>query len=309
MIRIWSAPFALLNYAVIGWIMGRGQAVTALVIQVIGNGLNIVASIILVLSLQMGVVGAAFASVLAELVTACLGVLLVGRTIAYWPSARILDATQLRRMFRVNGDIFVRSLFLFMALALFTRIGTDFGPAVLAANAILLGIFQTSAAGLDGISAAAEQLVGHAVGARSRSAFLRAVRMSLVWGASTALVLAVLLMWGTEPLVAMSTKDPEVVMASAAYGFWVPIALLASALAYQMDGIFVGATWSKSMRNIMIASALVFAISAYSLSWYLGNHGLWAALVIFLLMRGVMAASHMKRRLATEMQPEKYNSA
>ncbi len=301
-VRIWSAPFTLLNYAVVGWVMGRGQAMTALIVQLVGNGLNIAASFVLVIGLRMGIQGAALASVLAEVVTAALGAFLVAWTSLPWRSQAILDVERLARMLRVNADIFVRSLFLFLALALFTRFGADFGPATLAANAILLGIFQTSAAGLDGISAAAEQLVGRAVGANSLSAFRKAVRASLAWGTIVALALAAFMVAGIGPLIAISAKAPDVVQAASEYRSWVPVALLASVLAYQMDGIFVGATWSREMRDIMLMSALTFAVSAYWLSIHFGNHGLWAAFILFLVMRGVLAAFRLSRNLSTAAQ-------
>ncbi len=165
-------------------------------------------------------------------------------------------------MISLNRDIMIRSFTLLAAFALFTRQGAQFGTVTLAANAVLMNFFMIGGFFLDGFATAAEQLAGRAVGARYAEAFRRAVRLTLVWGlALAAIVSLATLAFGTE-LIAVITTAEDVRAAAATYLPWAALTALSGVLAFQMDGVFIGATWSRDMRNMMLASFVVFTGSA-----------------------------------------------
>ena len=184
-IRIWSAPFALTNYAVLGWLLGTQRARHALVLQVALNGINIVLDLLFVVGLGYTIAGVAAASLLAEMAAAALGLGLCAHLLrgmgGRWSRARLLARDALVRLFRVNRDIFIRTLTLIFAFAYFTARGAQFGETTLAANAVLMQFQNILSFGLDGFAHAAETLVGSAVGARDRRAFAAAVRTSTIW--------------------------------------------------------------------------------------------------------------------------------
>lgn len=298
--RIWSAPFALTNYAVLGWVIGRGEGVTGLLLQMLLNGLNIALAIFLVLSLGWGIAGVGFASVLAEAVTAAAGLGLAGWKLSRSPLpawSTIFDLARLRRMMAVNSDMMIRSFSLIFSFAYFTRQGAKFGDVVLAANAILMHLFLVGGYFLDGFATAAEQLAGRAVGARYRPAFERVVRLTTIWGLATAAILAALLYLAGPALIDMMTTADAVRGVGRQFLVWAALTPIAATIAFQMDGIFIGATWSRDMRNMMLLSVLVYLIACLILTPPFGNHGLWAALIIFLSARSVTFHLRMRKLL------------
>lgn len=289
-VRIWASPFALVNFVLLGWLLGLGRSPTVLAVQTLYAGLNIVLSVWFVLGLDWGVGGVAWASVLAELVTVLVQVPLVLRLAPLHarPSrAHIFDWTGFSRLVGVNRDIMIRSFALLFAFAFFTRQGAQFGEVTLAANAVLMHFFMLSSYFLDGFATAAEQLAGRAVGARFRPAFERVVRLTTVWGLTVALVLSALVALLGPSVIELMTTAPEVRATAHRYLVWAALTPLIATIAFQMDGIFIGATWSRDMRNMMLLSVLVYLIAWYVLTPLFGNHGLWAALLIFLGARSI----------------------
>jgi len=301
-IRLLAAPFTLANYALLGYLLGRGEGALALLLQLVLNGINIVLSVYLGLNLGWGVAGVAWGTFGGELTAMLLGLTIVLRRFAKAPRLRrdhLFDGKAFARMISLNRDIMIRSFTLLAAFALFTRQGAQFGTVTLAANAVLMNFFMVAGFFLDGFATAAEQLAGRAVGARYVEAFRRAVRLTLVWGfALAALVSLVTLVFGTE-LIAIITTAEDVRAAAATYLPWAALTALSGVLAFQMDGVFIGATWSRDMRNMMLASFLVFAAALYLLAPVFGNDGLWAALHIFLLCRGVSLFATLRLRVRT----------
>lgn len=299
-IRILAAPVSLTNYALLGYVLGRGEGLTGLLLQLLLNGTNIGLSILLGLVFGWGIEGVAWATVLAEAVAAACGLaFVIGR---FWnrlrlPSHRLLNREALIRMFAVNGDIMVRSFLLLAAFALFTRAGAQLGEVPLAANAILMNFFMVAGFMLDGFATAAEQLAGRAIGARYRPAFVMAVRLTGVWGiAIAALLSATALIFG-DVLVAAMTTSSEVRAASSDFLPWAALTALSGVAAFQMDGVYIGATWSRDMRNMMLLSFVVFAAVLQPFGSIWGNHGNWAALHLFLLMRGITLYAIFPARL------------
>jgi multidrug resistance protein, MATE family len=306
-IRIWATPFALANYVVLGWLIGRAEAGTGLLLQTLLNGLNVALSLYFVLVLDWGVPGVALATLIAEAVTAATGAALVLARLpraARPPLAYVADLAAVRRMLAVNRDMMIRSFALLFAFAFFTRQGVQFGEVVLAANAILMHFFMLGSYFLDGLAAAAEQLAGRAVGARYRPAFVRAVKLTALWGLVLGASLSLVYFAAGTTVIDIMTTAPEVRETARRYLVWAALTPLAGAIAFQMDGIFIGATWSRDMRNMMLLSLLVYLAAWAALTPVWANDGLWAALLIFLGARSVTFALRMRIRLPQTFPPE-----
>jgi MATE family multidrug resistance protein len=191
----------------------------------------------------------------------------------------------------------IRSFTLLFAFAFFTARSAAAGDVILAANEILLNLTIVAAFFLDGLAAAAEQLAGRAVGARYRPAFERSFRLVVLWGVGVAIAIS-LFLWlaGSEIVDAMTTSE-EVRQMARMYLVWAALFPIVGTLAYQFDGIFIGATWSRDMRNMMLLSVVVYLVAWACLEPALGNHGLWAALLLFLSARSVTLYWRMRRLL------------
>lgn len=289
-IRFLGSPFSLLNYTLLGMLLGTGRAVSTLFLQVLINGINIALSIWLGLVLGWGIAGVAWATVLGEAIVAIGAFIWVrgGFDPAYAPSrAQVLDRTAFTRLLHVNRDIMIRSFALVTAFFMFTRIGAQFGTDTLAANAILMNFFLLSAYFLDGLSAASEQLAGRAVGANARHAFWAIVRKTSMFGFALSFVAAAAIVLFGGAAIDFMTTVPEVREVARKYLYWTALTSLTGVLAFQMDGVYIGATWSVEMRNMMLLSLAVFLALGYGLTPYFGNHGLWLALNAWLALRGL----------------------
>ena len=291
-IRIWSAPLALANYVMLGWLIGQARAVLALAVQFAINIINMAATVLLVLGLDAGIAGAAVAAVVAEAVGLVLGIL-IARRLAHHPlnvpRAALLDRARLVRMVTVNRDIMLRTAALITAFLFFTAQGARSGDVILAANAVLNNFLLISAFFLDGLANAVEQLCGHAYGGRDRGAFTGAVRVVLRWGFGFALaVSAIFALFGPWLIHAM-TASPDVRQIAQAYLWFVVVSPLLAVFAFAYDGIFIGATWARDMRNLMLLSLLIFLGTWFALRVF-GNAGLWTAFLVFYAARGGLQA-------------------
>ncbi|TCL75520.1 MATE family efflux transporter [Rhizobium sp. BK251] len=288
-IRILAGPMALANYAILGFVLGRGQGSIGLLLQTIINGINIVLSILLGLVHGWGVAGVAWGTVIGETAGALAGLIIVlygfGRTNRPgW--AEILSRHRLAELFALNRDILIRTFVLLGAFTLMTRIGTGFGAVTLAANAVLMNFFLLSGYYLDGLANAAEQITGRAIGAGYRPAFDRGLKLTAVWSFGLAAAATLFFLLAGSSLVAGLTTSPEVREIAGIYLPWAAVTGLTGALAFLMDGVFIGATWSKDMRNRMLLSFVGYLIALAIFVPLFGNHGLWFALNSFLLFRG-----------------------
>jgi len=299
MIRALSAPAALANYAILGYVLGRGMGGTGLLLQTVINGTNIVLSILLGLWLGYGLEGVAWATVIAEITGCAAGLLVIHRNFdrAHAPTwKQIIDRASILRLMSLNGDIMIRSFALITAFAWFTRLGTGFGETTLAANAILMNFFMVAGYYLDGFATAAEQLAGRAIGARYRPAFDKAVRLTVFWGFALAgFTTGFFLVFGDAVIGLMTTLE-SVRLEAGSYLFWAALTAVAGVLAFEMDGVFVGATWSRDMRNMMLLSLALFIALSIGLTRIWGNEGLWISLNIFLAARGLTLLAILPRR-------------
>ncbi len=306
-IRILVTPVSLLNYALLGFFLGRGQSGVGFALQLLLNGTNIGLSVFLGLSLGWGVEGVAWATVIAELVAALCGagLLLAGRKnqVLRLDRRRLLDAKALTRTFAINGDIMIRSLVLSAAFALFARAGAQLGDLQLAANAVLMNFFMLMAFMLDGLATAAEQLAGRAIGARYRPALERAVGLTAIWGFAIAAVLSAATLIFGEFVIAFVTTSPTVREVAGEFLFWAALTAISGVAAFQMDGVYIGATWSRDMRNMMLMSFAIFIAGLLLFTPVWGNHGIWAALHLFLLVRGATLYAIYPSRLKRSFAP------
>ena len=302
-IRIWSAPASLANYVLIGWFLGMQNARGPLYLLLVINITNIVLDLVFVLAWHMDVAGVALASVVAEYLGMLVGLWLLRRELrgcaGRWRMAAMLAWHKLRELVVVNVNILIRTLCLIFSFAFFTAQGAKQGDVVLAANAVLMNFQTFMAYGLDGFAHAAEALVGRAVGQRNASAFRRAVYTAGLW--SLLVAVAFVGVYGVGGVwVINGLTDIEAVRQTAyVYLPWLILAPLLSVWGYLYDGIFIGATRSVEMRNTMLLSTVVFFLPAWYVLQPWGNHGLWAALMVFMVARGVtMAVSYglMRRR-------------
>jgi len=292
-IRVLSAPLSLANYALLGFVLGRGQGMTGLFLQAVINGVNIVLSIVLGLGLGWGVAGIAWAAFTGETVGMLTGLLLVVSRFdrRERPSrAEIFARERMRALFSLNRDIMIRTFVLIGAFAIMTRIGSSMGPLVLAANAVLMNIFLVAGYYLDGIANAAEQLVGRAFGANFRPAFDRAVKLTMLWSFGLGVVTTLLFLLFGENIIGFLTTTESVRAEAVKYLPWAALTAITGALAFQMDGVFIGATWSAAMRNMMLAAFVGYIAAIGLFVPLLGNHGLWLALNLFLAFRGIFLA-------------------
>ena len=287
-VRIWAAPATLANYALLGWFIGLGRTDIGLALQLILNITNAVLDVIFVLGLGWDVRGVAFGTTLAEYTAATAGVVIAVRHLrgigGQISLSRVLSPAQLKRAFLVNGDIMIRSLALITVFVWFTSQSARQGDATLAGNSILMQFIVACAYFLDGLAFAAEALVGRAMGAAQRHGLTVAARLTTLWAAGVAVLLAAVLGLFGPLFIDGLTVDVTARMAARAYLPWAAAAPLLGVWAFQLDGIFIGATRSADMRNAMLMSLAIF-LGAWWLLQPLGNMGLWAAFYVHYLAR------------------------
>jgi len=288
-IRVWSAPAIIALYAVTGWLIAQERTAAVLAVQVVMNALNVGLDLWFVLGLGWGVEGVARASFAAEWSGLVLGLWLCRAAFGVpawrdWP--RVFDRARLRRMAGVNRDILLRSLMLQAIFVSFLFVGAGFGDVTLAANQVLMQFVHITAYGLDGFAFAAEALVGQAVGrgdvARLRRGALLAAAQGLVVTAALALAFAA----AGGAIIDLMATAPEVRAAARGYLGWMALAPVLGLAPWMLDGIFIGATRARDMRDMMALSLLVYVVAVLALVPGLGNHGLWLALLISFVARG-----------------------
>ncbi|MBB2719067.1 UNVERIFIED_ORG: MATE family multidrug resistance protein [Rhizobium etli] len=298
-IRILAAPAALANYAILGFVLGRGRGGVGLLLQALINGINILLSIYLGLSLDWGVAGVAWGTLAGEVAGTLTGLFIVLGGFAKserpaWPE--VFSRHRLAELFALNRDILIRTFVLIGAFAIMTRIGTGFGAVTLAANAVLMNFFLLSGYYLDGLANAAEQITGRAVGARYRPAFDRGLKLTILWSFGLAAIVSAFFFLAGPWLISLLTTSPEVRQAAATYLPWAAVTGLTGALAFLMDGVFIGATWSADMRNRMLMSFAGYLAMLAVFVPLFGNHGLWLGMNAFLLLRGFFLVMLVKPR-------------
>jgi MATE family multidrug resistance protein len=288
--RIWAAPFALANYVVLGWLLGTQRVRLALATQVFINSVNIVAVLLYVYVFKWGIAGIGAATASADVLGFALGAALLWhlreRGLAPLTRTALLDAAALKRLVALNRDIFLRTLCLLGSFGWFAHLGARQGDTTLAANALLLNFQTFMAYGLDGFAHAAEALVGAAIGARDRHAFRQAVKVTMFWSGLGALGFA-LVYWSAGTWIIERLTDQAAVRFTAeTYLPWAALSPVISVWGFLLDGVFIGATRTRELMVSMTLSFAVFVAASWAFMTLYGNHGLWAALLVFMAVRG-----------------------
>ena len=304
-VRVWAAPAALANFALIGWFIGMQNTRAPLYVMLTTNLINIALSVLFVVGLGYRAGGVAAASVIAEYAGLGVAAWLARRALAGFEGTlrreQVLDPARLRRIVTVNANLLLRTLSLMFVFGFITAQGARQGTAILAANAILLNFQYFMAYALDGLAHAAEALVGRALGEGNRAGLERAVGLSLLWSGAVALSFAAVYLVAGRSIIGLLTSQPALIDLTASFLPWIVVSPLVSFWSFLFDGVFVGATWATAMRNTMAFSAFVVFLPAFYLSQLagLGNHGLWLAFVVFMTARAVTMGRVYGRRLRT----------
>lgn len=297
-IRIWGAPATIALYALTGWLIAVERTRGVLVLQLVMNSINIVLDIWFVLGLGWGVEGVAIASLIAEYSGLALALWLCRSALpraALKDRARLLAPDKLKRMLTVNTDIMIRSVLLQASFTTFIFLGAGQGDVTLAANQVLLQFLEITAYALDGFAFSAEALVGQAVGAKRRDLLRRSAVLSSQWAVGGSVLLGVAFWLGGPAIIDVMTTAPDVRLEARAYLPWLAIGPAIAVASYMFDGIFIGATLTREMRLAMLQSVALYVLALLVLLPSLGNHGLWAALMILNGVRGLTMARYYPR--------------
>jgi multidrug resistance protein, MATE family len=311
-IRIWSAPAALANYAILGYLLGRQRARTALLLQAAINLVNVAVALTLVLKLHWGVAGIATATMTAEWLGFFLGgaiMLASGARPNHLRWSELVDGPSLRRLFALNRDILLRTLSLVAAYAWFTRTGARSGNAVLAANAVLINFLWIAGYGLDGFANATEALVGEAIGAGRVADFRAVLKASSVSAFTVAAAISLLYLVFGHSIIAVFTNQEQIRVLAAQFLPWLVVLPLVAVWSFLLDGVFIGATRAQELRDSMVISLAGFLGLAVVLTAYFGNHGLWCAMLAFMLLRAITLAFRLpameRKSFAVDASPIK----
>jgi len=289
-IRYWSAAPWLFGSVLTGWLVGRRQVRAVLAVEVGSNLVHIALDLTLVLGLGLGVAGVATATLVSEtLKFAALAVMAARqpparRALAVLRHRATWAAGEIGALLRLNRDLFARTVLLMAAVTLLTRVGTRQGAEVLSANAIMYQLFMLSALMLDGFESAAQVLCGEALGAGDRARFERLVRAIMAWGMGFAVAITTVYAVAGGPLAATFSTAPEVVATVLRYRWWLVALPVAGLASFVLDGVFIGASWTRAMMLTM-AAALAGYVALLWLGRDWGNDGLWLAYVSFFLFR------------------------
>lgn len=295
-VRIWGAPAALLNFAFLGWFFGLGDMRLPVLLQLAINLMNVALSLFFVLGLDWGVEGVAAATAVSEWFGVALGLFLARRVLRQKggiaaPLDRVFSGIAIWRLMAVNRDIFIRSACLLAAFAHFKATGAEIGTLTLAANAVLMIFLDICAYGLDALANAAEILVGKAVGRKDRTSFNAVVRQIFILSGLAALAITVIFFLSGGWIVGLITTQETVRATASPFIPWAALVPVVAVWCFILDGIFIGATRSAALRNGMLIATSCYFLGQYFLLEVFGNHGLWAALHIFMLARGLTLAA------------------
>lgn len=292
-IRIYAAPASLGIMAMSGWFIGMQNAKTPMIIAILINIINIGANVAFVYGFGMKSDGVAWGTLIAQYVGLVTGIILFWRKyrsyFKYWESQLFFNLVKLKRFFKVNLDIIIRTLSLIFVFAYFTAESAKINDTILAVNTVLLQYLFLFSYLTDGFAYAAEALVGKYIGAKDNNNLKKVIVNLFVWGLVISIPFTLTYIFGGNYLLFILTDNPEVIAAATPYLFWIGLVPMITFAAFIWDGVYIGATASKPMRNaLLISTFLVFLPSYYLLINPLGNHGLWLAIMLFMISRGVL---------------------
>ena len=302
-IRIWGAPATLITYALLGALIGLGWTRQLLWVQLALNGLNILLNVFFVVGLDMGIKGIALGTLIAEWIALFFAWYLIAKNLNLkhpWQRlkelwSRIIDRVKIIAIFKVNADIMIRTFALLSGFAWFANQGAIFGDTTLAANHVLLQFVSMSAFFLDGFAHVSEMLSGKAIGAKDKQGFITQIKDSTQIAGITAVLLGGGIVLFAPSVINLITKDSQVQLIAEQHAIYAGIYIVVSFVAFQLDGVFIGATRSKEMRNTSILSLIVLIGVGTLLTQYYGNVGLWISFIIYVIARGVSLGLYMPK--------------
>jgi MATE family multidrug resistance protein len=305
-IRIYAAPATLFIYAIIGWFIGMQNARLPMILAISVNLLNVLLSLLFIKVMGMGSNGVAWANVISQYGGLLLGMFLLS---FYWPKLRkyvyfaeAINRKAFIRFFHVNKDIFIRTLCLIFTLSFFTTQSANTSDTILAVNTLLFQFFYFFSYFVDGFAYAAEALAGRYIGSGDRAMLTKVIRRLFLWGGAIALAFTMIFLLGGGFILRLLTNDPVTITAASPYMFWVVLVPLITFAAFIWDGIYVGATASKAMRNSMVLiTTLIFLPAYYLLEPVLGNNGLWLAMMLFMGARGLFLSLMAKKSISANI--------
>ena len=289
-IRIYSAPAAISIFGILGWLIAQERTRMVLLLQLWMNGSNILLDFLFVIGFNWGVEGVALATVFAEVSSFFLGIFICRSAFigSAWRSFHlVLNKAKISKMAVVNFDILIRSMFLQAAFILFMFLSSDINDDILAINQILLQFLSISAYALDGFAFSAEALIGQAFGTKSVRSLRKVSIFATFWAFLAAIILTLCFYFGSDFLIVLMTSSEELRESSKIYVYWVIAAPILAAPAFILDGIFIGATRTKDMRNCMVISFGIYCLVVWLLYEPFGNQGLWAALMVMFIVRAL----------------------
>ncbi len=301
-VRIWAAPANILLYCLNGWFVGMQNTKIPMFIAILINVMNIVFSFILVILFEQNVKGVALGTVIAQYSGLTLAIILLIKNYSSYfikiNSKILFDIEKMKRFFKVNRDLMIRSFLLIISIAFFTNQSAKLGNNILAINMILLQSFYIFSYFTDGFAYAGEALVGKFVGSKDKENLQKVIRLLLIWGFSISIPFSILYAISPSSFVKIISDNAEILTAIQPYYIYMVIIPLITFAAFIWDGIYIGATASKAIRNTMIISTIfVFIPSWYLLMPRFGNHGLWIAFLLFMIARGVSMTFMYKKNI------------
>ncbi len=299
-IRIWAAPATLASFAIMGWFFGMQNVIYPLILTIVVNIVNIIFNYLFVIVLGMEIDGVAYATVIAQYAGLFLGLFLFyfsyREYLEEYTLKAMLEVEKIKRFFSVNGDIFIRTICLTFTFGFFYSQSTKMGDTLLAVNVILLQFINWMSYFIDGFAYAAESLVGKYVGAKNIDRLKKVIRLSFVWGTLMAIAFSILYGFGGAYLFSIFTTQQQVIDAALPYLFWMALIPIAGYASYIWDGIYIGLTATRTMRNTMLLSLIIF-LSSYYLFQQIGtNNGLWLSFLLFLFARGLLQSYYYMKK-------------
>ena len=301
-VRIWAAPANILLYCLNGWFVGMQNTKIPMFIAILINVMNIIFSFILVIIFEQNVKGVALGTVIAQYSGLTLAVILLLKNYSSYfvkiDSKILFDIEKMKRFFKVNRDLMIRSFLLIISIAFFTNQSAKLGNNILAINMILLQSFYIFSYFTDGFAYAGEALVGKFVGSKDKENLQKVIRLLLIWGFSISIPFSILYALFPTEFVKIISDNTEILTEIKPYYIYMIIIPLITFAAFIWDGIYIGATASKAIRNTMIISSIfVFIPSWYILMPRFGNHGLWVAFLFFMIARGTAMSLMYKKNI------------
>lgn len=290
--RIWAAPAAIGIFSLHGWLTGMQDTTTPMVVSIVNNIINIAASLWFVFGLGWGVAGIAWGTVVAQYAALAITLLII--TLKYGDYVKAINIKEifhlepLVRFFRINSDAFLRTLCVCTVYTCFTAFSARFGDTILATNELLMQLFMLFSYMLDGFCYAAESLTGRFIGERNRESLRHCNRLLLVWCAGVALLYIVAYIFWWQPILGIFTSSPTIMACAEEYIWWIVMVPLVGFIPFLIDGILIGATKTRIMRNTTFFSLVAFFVLFFALEGLLGNRALWIAFIGFIVVRFVL---------------------